>query len=402
MASAYTQVTHENLESLAALGRDTPPPTSPQAASDAVVEKFRVRSLMTALQRHRAGCQYLRELDIEEHGFDGILYRGSEPTLADLEDLTRNLRAKVDMLKPHDPPAQRLEEAKNSVLNVLLELLYGGLSYHLVLAQEQDVVIGDYANPEIRFNGRKKDHDSPTWWESKHTALSIQRDEAKRSQNVLIPQKLQHAVQEIGERLAEARRLFKRLATEDGRVNRWVESGSMDPRDRRKRESDEEDTVSTYRAKRRRLAGEAAVPTGAKQPAAAATPSLVNTTVARTDVTPSGRSARKPIRRVRVPETSHRAQPTAANTLGISSGNQGAPDTQQHCQTRKNRTRPQAGAVGEQQRRRLENRTKFVVTRSGVRKPDSISGGRVRRSGRARRKPLRYPCTELREAMVWS
>lgn len=166
MTGAYAQVTRENLQSLKSrkfFDGDTPPPTSQQSASNVDVERFKVRGLMTALQRYVEGRQYLQQLGVHKLGFDGILYSGLEPTLADLEDLSRKLRAKVDILKLQDPPAKKLEEAKNSVLNILLELFHGGLSYHLVLVQEQDVKIDDYVNPKIRFGGSKKDRDSPTW-----------------------------------------------------------------------------------------------------------------------------------------------------------------------------------------------------------------------------------------------
>ncbi|OAA34196.1 Protein kinase-like domain protein [Metarhizium rileyi] len=147
------------------------------------------------------GRQYLQQLGIQELGFDGVLYLygGSELTLADLDDLKPKLRANVDILRLRDPPPRRLEEAKN--------------------LQEQDVVIDDYANPKIRCEGSAKDHDSPTWWESKHAALSIQRDEAERNPNVLIPRELEEAMKGTGERRAEARKLFKKLVSDDRRVD---------------------------------------------------------------------------------------------------------------------------------------------------------------------------------------
>ncbi|TQV94875.1 hypothetical protein IF1G_06886 [Cordyceps javanica] len=401
MTSAYTQVTHEHLE---ALGRDTPPPTSQQATSDEAVEKCRVRGLMTALQRHREGRQYLQELGITEVGLDGILYGGLEPSLANLEDLRRKLKAKNDMLRLQDPPAKRLEEAKNSVLNIVRELLYGGPSYHLVLVQEKDVIIDDYADAKIRFKGSEKDRESLTWWESKHAALSIGRDKADQNPNILIPQELEEAVNEISERLDDVRKQYRKLVNGGGFVDRWIQSIQGNPLEKRRRRSDEEHAASTSRDKRRRLSEETTARTGVKQPAVAMpTCPAAKTTAAHTDVIPSRRSTRKPLRRSQAAATSHPVRSTVINTSRISGGNRGVPKTQLRRQTRKIMTRSQAGALGERQQARQKSRIKPATTRSSVRMPNAGSmsdGWMTTRTGRESRKPLRYPYTELRKADV--
>ncbi|KAK6197704.1 hypothetical protein LQW54_010666 [Pestalotiopsis sp. IQ-011] len=231
----------------------TPPPSERQN-TPAEVELRNVSNLVFLLSRYTRGRECLKRHKIAKSSPPfGILYRGAEPNLEELQTLKVILQSKYDQLKPKEQPDGRLKRLQQEVLNILLRLFQLGNQGHWVLGEEEDIQIRDYTyDPILEYHG--SDAANPDWWEGKLARLVERFQQAK---NNVLPSTTAPAatIDVLREQLAQQRKSFQRPRVES--VGYWVQS--LAPPPKRSLTMDESEDASIAESgtatKRRKLVG---------------------------------------------------------------------------------------------------------------------------------------------------